>query len=199
MSRQLTFSIVADGGTDRALVPIVQWAVHRLDPDVEVLEPEFRKRSGSVVDYLSSYRTGAMIVFVHRDAEGVDHATRLAEFAEVERRDVVPVIPVRMTEAWLLIDGPSIARAAGRPSAEVVVPPVAQLESMANPKGRLEQLLLEAGGPHTGRRAKLFKAALPSMRVDVASLITDYSPLEALPSFKEFQAALAQVYPYART
>lgn len=40
-------AIVADGGTDRLLVPIIQWAVHRLDPGVEILEPEFRKRKGA--------------------------------------------------------------------------------------------------------------------------------------------------------
>ena len=52
MSRQLTFSVVADGGTDRLLVPIIQWAIHRLDPQVEILEPEFSKRSGSVKEFL---------------------------------------------------------------------------------------------------------------------------------------------------
>ena len=30
------------------LVPVIQWAIHRLDPEVEILEPEFRKRRGSV-------------------------------------------------------------------------------------------------------------------------------------------------------
>ena len=43
MSRRLTSSVVADGGTDQLLVPIIQWAIHRLDPDVEILEPEFSK------------------------------------------------------------------------------------------------------------------------------------------------------------
>ena len=66
MSRQLTWSIVADGGTDRMLVPIIEWAIHRLDPDVEILEPEFLKRSGSVQDFLRSYESDAMIIFVHR-------------------------------------------------------------------------------------------------------------------------------------
>ena len=46
----MTWSIVADGGTDRMLIPIIEWAIHRLDPEVEILEPEFRKRRGSVPD-----------------------------------------------------------------------------------------------------------------------------------------------------
>ena len=101
-----------------------------------------------------------------------------------------------MTEAWLLIDGPAIARAAGRPTASVALPSVAQLEALADPKERLEQLLLTAGGNPTGRRGKQFRAGLPSMRVNVASLIDDYSPLEALPAFTHFQASLAASYPY---
>ena len=71
MNRQLAYAVVADGGTDRLLVPIIQWAVHRLDPGVEILEPEFRKRIGSVTEFLAAYRTGAMLIFVHRDSESL--------------------------------------------------------------------------------------------------------------------------------
>ena len=60
MNRQLTWSIVADGGTDRLLVPVIQWAMHRLDPDVEILEPEFRKRHGSIDASIGSCGSGAI-------------------------------------------------------------------------------------------------------------------------------------------
>lgn len=109
MSRQITYSVVADGGTDRALLPIIEWSIHRLDPEVEILEPEFRKRSGSVHEFLQGYRTGSMITFVHRDAESDSLESRLLEFEDVPQT-VVPVVPVRMTEAWLLIDSRAIAR-----------------------------------------------------------------------------------------
>ena len=72
MSRQLTFSVVADGGTDRLLVPIIEWAIHRLDPQVEILEPEFSKRHGRVQEFLKSYTPEAMLIFVHRDSENPD-------------------------------------------------------------------------------------------------------------------------------
>ena len=90
-----------DGGTDRALIPIIEWAIHRLDPQVEILEPDFRKRLGSVKDFIGSYKTGAMMIFVDRDAEGEPIEDRLREFDGVTRC-VVPVVPVRMTEAWVL-------------------------------------------------------------------------------------------------
>lgn len=196
MSRQLTYSLIADGGTDRSLVPIVEWAIHRLDPEVQILEPEFRKRRGTVKDFLRSYKSGAMIVFVHRDAENATLATRLLEFQGVERGDVVPVIPIRMTEAWLLIDRSAIAKASNHPSAVVTLPPVNQLELRPDPKNDLEECLLLAAGNLTGRRRKRFRESIVDKRVNVASFIEDFSPLEQLSSFQRFQSDLANNYPY---
>jgi hypothetical protein len=138
VNRQLAYAVVADGGTDRLLVPIIQWAVHRLDPGVEILEPEFRKRRGSVTEFLAAYRTGAMLIFVHRDSESFTLDERLKEFHNVDRQDVVPVVPVRMSESWLLFDGTAIAKAASAPSARVPVPGIAQIENIPDPKGRLD-------------------------------------------------------------
>lgn len=196
MSRQLTWSIVADGGTDRLLVPIIQWAIHRLDPDVEILEPEFRKRRGSVEDFLLAHASGAMLVFVHRDSENLALEDRLREFQSVTRPNVVPVVPVQMSEAWILFDGSAVAKAAGSPSSEVQVPAVAELEGVAGPKDRLDDLLFRAAGSPTGRRGRNFKRSIANRRVSVAEYISDYSPLMRLPAFLRFQESLAGSYPY---
>lgn len=196
MSRQLTFCVIADGGTDRVLVPIIQWAIHRLDPDVEILEPTFSKRKAPIHDFLHTYEPDTMLSFVHRDSENSSLDERLQEFANVVRNDVVPVVPVRMSEAWLLVDGSAIARAADRPSHIVIVPEAAELERLADPKLRLEQLLFEAAGSPTGRRLKNFRRSIVDRRVSVASHIGNFSPLEALPAFVRFQQSLADKYPY---
>ena len=196
MSRQLTFSVVADGGTDRMLVPIIQWAIHRLDPQVAILEPEFSKRAGSVKNFLKTYTSDAMLIFVHRDAEGKDIKVRLKEFESTNGSRVVPVIPVQMSEAWLLIDGIAIARAAGSSSGKVATPRIAELERISDPKAHLENLILEAAGHPTGRRLKRLKRDMISRRMIVASYISDYSPLENLPAFARFQKFLRQRYPY---
>lgn len=179
------------------LIPVLNWAIHRLDPDVDILEPDFAKRKGSVGDFLTNYVTSSMLTFVHRDAEGVSHDVRRREFDHIGRSDVVPVIPVRMSEAWLLIDGPAIAQAADRPNATVVLPPIASLEGLADPKQVLEDLLIGAAGELTNRRRRRFRTSLIDRRVNLASLISDYSPLEGLTAFVRFQAELAAVYPYA--
>lgn len=196
MSRQLTYSVVADGGTDRVLVPIIQWAIHRLDPQVEILEPEFAKRSGSVKDFLSVYNPEVMLVFVHRDSENRSIEERLVEFATTEESNVVPVIPVRMSEAWLLVNGPAIARAAGASSSIVTVPKTSTIENISDPKRHLDNLILEAAGNPSGRRRKIFKRSMVNRRVSVASIITDYSPLEDLHAFRCFQQSLNRHYPY---
>lgn len=196
MSRQLTWSIVADGGTDLMLVPVIQWAIHRLDPAVEILEPEFRKRRGGVEDFLRTYDSGAMVVFVHRDAESLPLENRLAEFDGVTRADVVPVVPVQMSEAWILFDGAAVAKAAGSPAAEVIAPAIAEIENIANPKERLDELLLRAAGLPAGRRGRNFKRSIAKRRVSVAAYIADYRPLEGVPAFRRFQEVLAERYPY---
>ena len=92
------------------------------DPGVEILEPEFRKRSGGIVEFLATYSTGATLIFLHRDSESLTLDERLREFEPVERQGVVPVVPVRMSEAWLLFDSSAIARAAGSRETQVAVP-----------------------------------------------------------------------------
>lgn len=196
MNRQLTWSVIGDGGTDRLLVPVIQWAIHRLDPNVEILEPEFRKRQGSVQEFVDALVSGAMLIFVHRDSEGSALEARLREFEAVTRPNVVPVVPVQMSEARILFDGQAVARAAGDPSVQVSVPAIADIESIANPKERLDELLLTAAGSPTGRRGKNFKRSIAKRRVSVAEYISDYGPLEKLPAFAEFQKSLSTRYPY---
>ena len=196
MNRQLTWSIVADGGTDRLLVPVIQWAIHRLDPDVEILEPEFRKRHGSIDASIGACGSGAMIVFFHRDSENLSLPERLREFETVTQPNVVPVVPVQMSEAWVLFDGPAVAKAAGSRTGDVTVPRVAEIESIRNPKEKLNELLFRAAGEPTGRRGRDFRRSIAQRRVSVAEFIMDYSPLEKVPAFQWFQEALAERYPY---
>lgn len=196
MRRQLTWSVLADGGTDRMLVPIIQWAIHQLDPTVEILEPQFRKRRRSISEDLETYGTGSMLVFVHRDSENLTLEERLTEFDDITRPDVVPVVPVQMSEAWILFNGTAIARAAGSSSSEVAVPSVAELESIPDPKARLDELLVEAAGRPTGRRRKVFRRSIVERRVSVAGYISDYGPLEGVSAFARFQETLAACYPY---
>jgi len=196
VSRQITYLLIADGGTDRALIPIIDWTIRNIDPEVDILEPDFLKRHGPVKNYVEGLDSGAMLIFVHRDAEGETLAERLREFDDVSDQRVIPVIPVRMSESWLLIDGSAIAAAADRPFAMVTTPAVTTLEGLFDPKSRLEDLLVGATGGLTGRSLKRFKQSLVDRRIDVSRRIEDYGLLDQLPAFQEFRRRLKDVYPY---
>lgn len=120
------------------------------------------------------------------------------EFEGIDDGRMVPVIPVKMTEAWLLIDAQAIARAAGRPSAQVQLPPVSRLEQLPDPKSLLEDLLFEAAGRPTGRRRMQFMSRVTSHRVNVAGYVEDFSRLDDLAAYQEFMQGLAAAYPYGQ-
>ena len=103
----------------------------------------------------------------------------------------VPVVPVRMTEAWLLFDEHAIRRAAGNPrgSEQLSISP-SGFEDIADSKQVLHTALRLASGLPPRRRAK-FKTAEASHRV--ADYISDFSPLRALPAFKTLEESIIAV------
>ncbi len=128
------------------------------------------------------------IMFVHRDAEAgtaearkdeIDGARR--SLAQPEPR-VVPVVPVRMTEAWLLVDEPAIRAAAGNPNGtmKLGLPARSKLESLKDPKEVLLDLLRTASGLSS---ARLRNFPAEARRHRVTELMSSFEPLRSLPSF----------------
>ncbi|MEO1077329.1 MAG: hypothetical protein AAFX41_15395, partial [Bacteroidota bacterium] len=76
------------------------------------------------------------VLFVHRDAENASHtADRFGEIdAGVRAADLdlpcIPIVPVRMSEAWLLFDEMALREAAGRPRGRmpITMPPLSKVE-----------------------------------------------------------------------
>jgi hypothetical protein len=103
----------------------------------------------------------------------------------------VALVPIRMTEAWLLHDLQAIRTAADDPNGTraLRVPPLARLERLPNPKKVLRDALLaatEASGRRLQEQAKRF----PVRRLRVAELIEDYAPLRNLSAFQAFEKDL---------
>lgn len=133
------------------------------------------------------------VLFVHRDAEREDPATRREEIRQASAtldRAPIPVIPVRMTEAWLLFDERAIRLAAGNPNgtAELRLPPLHRVEQEPNPKQILLDAIRRASELGARRRAKL----TPRESIHrLAEVIDEFQPLEALLAFRELQADIA--------
>lgn len=200
----LRYALLADGPSDRALLSVLRWTL-RTHLDMVELVPEVvdlgRIRRPPDRSDLSGRIEKAFdlspcdVLFVHRDAEQAgaldirrQEIVRAAAQSSV-RVPVVPVVPMRMTEAWLLSDEPALRAAAGNPAGTVPLrfPAPVQLERI-HAKDELSDLL-RAAAALSGRKAKQFSAAEATQRL--ADLIDDFSPLRHLPSFQAFEADVA--------
>jgi len=140
----------------------------------------------------------ADLLFIHRDAEGRSIEERVTEiFAardeaaqSIALPPVVCVVPVRMQEAWLLIDEAAIRRAAGNPNGTTVlgIPPLRALERIPDPKEVLHSALLDAS-ELSGRRRKKFSAH--SRAWSVSKFMYDFSALRRFDAFNRLENSLS--------
>ena len=201
------FTLVADGTSDGAmLVPILRWLLRTHYPavgiNIEYADPRHHfkpltKPHEKIAFALKSYPCECL--FVHRDAEKDPPDNRRREIqtainALKETRPIVHicVVPVRMSEAWLLFDEPAIRRAAGNPNGKVKLdmPRLATLEDIPDPKEQLYNLLIKAS-EYSGRRLRTFKPHDKSRLV--AQHLDDFSPLRQLSAFQNLEADLQRV------
>ena len=155
----MEFFLLCEGTSDEALVEHLETLVSRQGVD-EVLGIS-RSGGGSVRDKIRALsEDGAKFDFVvvHRDADQRDSAPRIAK-VETALRAVglpgCPVVPVHMTEAWLLVDESAIREVVGRPSGRepLNLPKLGNIEQTHDPKAVLKAALVAAAGG-TGRRHK---------------------------------------------
>jgi hypothetical protein len=141
------------------------------------------------------------LLFVHRDAEREPRANRVAEIqAAIQRissdlfagRPYVCVVPVRMTEAWLLFDEDAIRLAAGNPrsATPLCLPPLSKVEDLPDPKTVLNEILLRATEKPV-RRLRKFRTGQAVQRL--AELIQDFSPLRKATAFQTLEQELRTV------
>lgn len=204
MEPPLRVTLLGDGATDRSLVQILSWVLRRTagsdDRDLisQFAEPSAWPSAERGLDRriqrsLSDFPCD--LLFVHRDAEREPPQARFSEIARaaagVDGR-IVPVVPVRMTEAWLLFDEAAIRRAAGNPNGRVSLelPRIEDLERLPDPKRTLRQCLLTASELNRRRRDRLARD-LPQRILRVADLIDDFAPLDTLPAFRELRRRTA--------
>lgn len=198
----IRFTLVAEGSTDAALLPILRWAV-RCDQRVREIESQFaapsslpRAREGLTAKIRRAQELyPADLLFVHRDTdrESVEiRQTEIRNAVDAYNRGLVavPVVPMRMTEAWLLIDEGAIRSAAGNPRGSIAldsIPKISAIERIADPKAVLYDTLRTACGLR-GRRLAKFNPQSASCLV--AERIFDLTPLRRLGAFVEFESAL---------
>ncbi len=116
---EIQYTLITDGSSDRALIPILTWAL-RENGDVKKVQSEWAdlRRLPEPPQALCDRILFAIdlfpcdLLFIHRDAEQQEPETRCAEIHKVINEaatqgfytPAVCVIPVRMTESWLLFN-----------------------------------------------------------------------------------------------
>ena len=186
-------ALLADGTSDKALLPIPRWVLACASPVESRVEwidtASFERPAFSLREKveLAQIVCPCDLLFVHRDAEKQPPQRRYEEIQQaVGKRIHVAVVPIRMTEAWLLIDSGAIRAAAGRVSSldDLDLPPFARLETDVDPKDTLYKALKCAHGA-TGRRAQRFHP--PTAVHRLANLVEDWSPLRRLTAFQRLE------------
>ncbi|MGH9764618.1 MAG: hypothetical protein ACREDR_41175 [Blastocatellia bacterium] len=128
---EIRYTLVADGSSDRALIPILNWLLLQYHPGIPIqaewadlrrLAARPRGLSERIRQSIDLYPCD--ILFVHRDAERETRESRVAEINTAIQDirglpDSIRVVPVRMQEAWLLFDEPAIRSAAGNPGDDI--------------------------------------------------------------------------------
>ena len=197
--KSLRFTLVSEGSSDRALLPVLEWAITQHEEvgvtsnwaDLRKLPNPPKTLEAKIRDAMELYPCDLM--FVHRDADRVGIASRVREIEKalsaVQNPPAVCVVPVRTTEAWLLFDEATLRRAAGNPngSTPLELPAGTAVESLPDPKKSLMDALRTAS-EHKGRRLQRFQAEPAIHRI--AKLLQDFSPLRDLPAFQAFEKNL---------
>jgi hypothetical protein len=130
------------------------------------------------------------LIVVHRDSDNAGAEKRREEIEYGAQcsgvaSDVLPVVPVRMTEAWLLLDESAIREVAGNPRgrADLCLPKPHEVESRSNPKKVLGEALLLAADA-TGRRRKDFEKRFFNHRRQLLERLDAKGPIIELGSWQ---------------
>lgn len=136
------------------------------------------------------------ILFVHSDGEG-DPARVLRERVQpglsalraeaLPRTECVPVVPIRETEAWTLVDGEALRQVFGTTlsDADMALPAAGRaVEGITDPKAVLDAAF-QATQPN-GRRARAGAAAMLHLLGERVSL----QRLREIPSFRTLESDL---------
>jgi hypothetical protein len=205
---EINYTLLSDGSSDRALIPILTWLLRDLGV-ASAITPYWAdlRRIPKPPRTLADRMRKAVelfpcqLLFVHRDAEReLPESRRIEIHGAVQQafamRTPVPtpiaVVPVKMHEAWLLFNESAIRLAAGNPNVThpLDLPQPSGIERVPDPKQCPFDTLKLASG-RRGRRLDQFY--LPPVPHRLAELTTDFAHLRDLPAFRVLEGDLRQV------
>lgn len=147
MAKTIAGLFVAEGTSDAPLAAVVEALFHNRGISIRLSSPDFAQLPKVEKDVGSRLQAGIelmgtppALVVVHRDADNAGTQTRRDEISKAAAMagaaHCCPIIPVRMTEAWLLLNEASIRQVAGNPGGKTKLglPKLSEIERVADPK-----------------------------------------------------------------
>jgi len=206
----MRITLVSEGTSDQAMLPIISWVAREagIESDLEVRWADLSGLPKRPVSLPEKIRIAneffpCDLLIVHRDADNAGREERLDEIARAIGPLLLTIphvclVPIRMSEAWLLFNEQAIRSAAGNPYSrcQLHLPSIREAERMADPKHTLFEQLRVAS-ELTGRR--LLKFDRNRARAQVAEYIDDFAPLRGFVAFRAFEEDIRAVLPLITT
>ena len=186
--------LVCEGSSDTPLVSHIQRMLdghgyHAADFHISTDGRRLVEKVSNGLEMRSRYD----LVFVHRDADRAGADARYREITEAVRMAGysglwVGIVPVRMTESWLLLDEAAIRNVVGKPFGRLPLnlPLPRNVERITNPKSELENALQTARQAR-GRRRRNFDRQFFLARRQLLESLPVGGALEQLPSWVRFR------------
>jgi hypothetical protein len=206
---RLRYTLLSDGSSNKALLPIITWLLHQHLQNVAIQgewsdlrrlrKPPPRSDIPERIR-LSIDLYPCDLFFIHRDAEGAHPDQRVREITEavqtarannIQVPPTISVVPVRMLESWLLFDINAIRMVAGNPNGiqPLNLPPLNDIENLPDPKEILRRMLRDAS-ELSGRRLSRFNSHSALLRIP--ELIDDFGQLRNLTAFQKLESDITQ-------
>ena len=195
--RSLSGLFVCEGTSDQPLADIVEYLFVERDVTLRLSRPDFSVIEQVGRDVESKLLTGGRLMgkpidvaVVHRDADSAGRDSRCDEIQRaVQASEIgcnfVPIIPVKMTEAWLLLDEREIRIVAGNPNGrdDISLPKASEVERLADPKHLLKTALSRAASAR-GRRRDTVERRFPQHRRQLLERLDLHGPVTVLSSWQ---------------
>lgn len=203
-------ALISEGSSDHGLTHVLERLCRSLGvPEIEVESAtevlQLFKSGGTVEGKISTLLRvdpGFDLLFVHRDADNAGLEARQQEIEAADtragqHRPLVRVIPVKVMEAWLLLDEDEIRTVVGNPKgkAPLNLPKRSKVEACGDPKGRLRAALQAATIKKPNKKPNKKPAALSSARFNLyrARLLEDLDINGPITELHAWQTLVAEL------
>ena len=203
MSRVL---FLGEGSSDEGIAGHIERIAYECGVEIAITVPKMElipsddKSVKSRLDAIRRLGGEYDLAIIHRDGDRDGREARLDEIRRAVESVMLEsafaaVIPIRMTEAWLVLDEMALRTVAGNPNSKVPlpIPGAAEAERIADPKALLRDILV-AAAELTGRKRRIFQTHFPNHRRLLLQRLSADGPVRKLRSWKDFDRDVREAF-----